>query len=671
MNSVINCLTAKSTWDDLILYHEGPSDVKESRVVDLKLCYNTFKFKECESLTQTFTRFKALRNELVNDGIKLSKLEINTGFINGLPKNWLPFCQSLINTNHVKESELASLFGKLKYEENLIDSIYETGKEKTLEFQDSPDDEEDTRSSQEYMNDLEEKYQARALFAKSKRFFKNSTQRFSGAKVTDQTECHKCGRKGHFARDCFSKTSVSSYQSPFQPKILHSSEHKPELKHTKDFEAKYNKVKAKLALLSSSASSPKSSSGKNKGLIAETYEWDEEEVSSDENEEIEVKALMALTNEERVSVSKESASNSEWVKISIQKVHTLLEMEDNDDRKSFLDYLCIDLNYVEEQRNNLFSKHRNLVQELNTCKEQLLILNQAKIDLFTMQHVNTEILKENQNLRNELKELTSITETWPNSSNKVNQCISEQIPTQKRKILRIDQLTEDTSSSIPKDLIFVKSLADNLEVSITGSNKPKLSEAEDSTLSNHDTSMTIKSNLKSSPTFKAETLKGITLKEPSLAPVKDNKKGSSVSKTSSAPAGKLKNVKVDDDTPLAIHLFCKKCKKTDHRTRDHAKFMSSLKTSQHHIGQGESSLRSRPSIPVISFPSCIHCGYNGHQSDDCVYYPRCELCGSYDHDTSNHTRIISLRRGIKPRNPQHVIKHCETCGSNAHTTTDQ
>ncbi|GKE91546.1 hypothetical protein Tco_1572641, partial [Tanacetum coccineum] len=31
INSVINCLTAKSTWDDMILYHEGPSDVKESR----------------------------------------------------------------------------------------------------------------------------------------------------------------------------------------------------------------------------------------------------------------------------------------------------------------------------------------------------------------------------------------------------------------------------------------------------------------------------------------------------------------------------------------------------------------------------------------------------------------------------------------------------------------
>nr|GEX53991.1 retrovirus-related Pol polyprotein from transposon TNT 1-94 [Tanacetum cinerariifolium] len=77
MNSIINCLTAKSTWDDLILYHKGPSDVKESRVMDLKLCYNTFKFKE-----------------------------------------------------------------------------------------------EDTRISNEYLNDLEEEYQARALLAKSKRFSK-------------------------------------------------------------------------------------------------------------------------------------------------------------------------------------------------------------------------------------------------------------------------------------------------------------------------------------------------------------------------------------------------------------------------------------------------------------------------------------------------------------------
>nr|GEW05735.1 hypothetical protein [Tanacetum cinerariifolium] len=470
-------------------------------------------------------------------------LEINTGFINGLPKKWLSFCQSLRNTNHVKDFELASLFGKLKYEENLIDSIYEIEKSKSFvfvtplstafpttsivqDFQDKPDDEEDTRSSHKYLNYLEEEYQAKALLAKSKRFFKK----------------------------------VPSYQSPFQPKLLHPSEHKPEPRLTKDFKSKYNKVKAKLALFSSSVSAPSLSSGKNKGLTVETYDWDEEEVSSDDNEVTEVKALMALTDEERVSVGKESANNGEWVKISIQKVHTHLEIEDNDDRKSFLDYLCIDLNYVEEQRDNLLSKHRNLVHELNTYKEQLLVLKQAKLDLLTMQHVNSEILKENQNLRNELKELTSITKAWLNS----------------------------TSSSRPKDLVFVKSSPGNSEMSITGSNKPKLSGAEDFTLSNHDTGKvpsnesqrnttdhsvvvsnssvtdydsadeslvcsttlpplekltgaetvsgpkTIKIILKSKSTFKAETLKGITINKPSLALARRNK-SSSASQTNSAP----------------------------------------------------------------------------------------------------------------------------------------
>ncbi|GJY72781.1 hypothetical protein Tco_0477212 [Tanacetum coccineum] len=329
------------------------------------------------------------------------------------------------------------------------------------DFQDSPDDEGDTRSSQEYLNDLEEDYQARALLAKSKRFFKKGTQRFSSTKSTDQTECHKCGKKS-------------------------SPQHKPELRPTKDFESKYNKVKAKLALLSSSASASKASMVKNKGLIAEAYEWDEEQVSSNDNEMVEVKVLMALA-EENDAVSKESARNGEWVKISMRKVHTLLEIEDNDDRKVCLDYLCIDLNYVEEQRINLLSKHKNLVHELNTCKEQLLVLKQAKLDFLTMQHVNTEILKENKNLRSELKELKEITKTWLNNSNKVNQCISEQIPSQKKKILGVDQLTEDPSSSGQKDLVFVKSSADDTKVTIPGVERPWLSEAEGFILPNHDT----------------------------------------------------------------------------------------------------------------------------------------------------------------------------------------
>ncbi|GJS42466.1 retrovirus-related pol polyprotein from transposon TNT 1-94 [Tanacetum coccineum] len=68
-----------------------------------------------------------------------------------------------------------------------------------------------------------------------------------------------------------------------------SSQHKLEIRPTKDFEDKYNKVKAKLALLSSSALASKAAIVKNKGLITKAYEWDEEEeVSSDDNEIVEL-----------------------------------------------------------------------------------------------------------------------------------------------------------------------------------------------------------------------------------------------------------------------------------------------------------------------------------------------------------------------------------------------
>ncbi|GJU46628.1 hypothetical protein Tco_1203894, partial [Tanacetum coccineum] len=62
---------------------------------------------------------------------------------------------------------------------------------------------------------------------------------------------------------------------------------------------------------------------------------------------------------------------------------------------------------------------------------------------------------------------------------------------------------------------------------------------------------TIKLILKLRSTFKAEALKGVIINEPSSAPAKGNK-NTPASKVNSAPAGKLKNVKIKDDLPLAI-----------------------------------------------------------------------------------------------------------------------
>nr|GFA10699.1 hypothetical protein [Tanacetum cinerariifolium] len=61
-------------------------------------------------------------------------------------------------------------------------------------------------------------------------------------------------------------------------------------------------------LLSSGASSSKSSMVKNKGIVAKSYESDEEDVSSHDNEMTEVKVPMAFADDENVAVGKISRS---------------------------------------------------------------------------------------------------------------------------------------------------------------------------------------------------------------------------------------------------------------------------------------------------------------------------------------------------------------------------
>ncbi|GKB97752.1 hypothetical protein Tco_0983889, partial [Tanacetum coccineum] len=338
---------------------------------------------------------------------------------------------------------------------------------------------------------------------------------------------------------------------------------------SKDFEAEYNKVKAKLTLLSLRTSASSSTLVKNKGIIAETCEWDEEDVSSDDNEAMEVKALMALTEEESVYVSKECAIHEEWVQISIRK-----------------------------------------------------------------------------------------------------------------RILGVDQLTEDSYSSRHKDLVFIKSLVYNIKASILGVERPWLLEAGGFILPNHDTSIilpaesqrnstdplvavidsseteydsadessvcstsfpplekpgdvepvsgpkTIKTTLKSIATFKTKDLKGIIPNKPSSSPIQENKMDS-VSKSNSAPAERFKEC------------------------------------------LGRSLSRFKNPIPSKRFfPPCTYYGSIDHLSDDCLYYPICGICESYDHETNGHNRIISLEREINLRIPHHPFKRCEVYGSSIHTTTD-
>nr|GEV65006.1 hypothetical protein [Tanacetum cinerariifolium] len=275
MESVISCVSTKETWTDLVHSFEGPSDTKENRIMDLKLEYQTFRAKSTESLSHTYTRYKTLLNELANDGGHLSKHEINVGFVKSLPEKWLTFSQGLRNANHTQTFDLADIYKRFVYEDNLIQRRYSDTKKVLIttlsssaistaffsnnviqDFLENSDDEVDERSSGEYLRDLDVEYQERALLSS---LYSNS-----------QTN----------------------------PKIQ------------KDYKAEYKKMKAKLALLEATPSSPqnpKTFQLKNKGLVGEIFDCDEKEVSDDE-EATQVKVLMALADDE-LTIGKSHARN--------------------------------------------------------------------------------------------------------------------------------------------------------------------------------------------------------------------------------------------------------------------------------------------------------------------------------------------------------------------------
>ncbi|GJS22497.1 reverse transcriptase domain-containing protein [Tanacetum coccineum] len=190
---VISCETAKAIWTDLVHSFEGPSNTKKNRIIDLKLEYQTFRVKSSKSLSQTYTCYKTVLNELANDGVTLSKHEINT-------------------------VDLADIYGRFVYEDNLISRRYSDTKKALIsnpsyspistaffsnnivqDFQENSDDEADERTSEEYLRDLDIEFHKRALLANSKHFIKRKNN-FSSQKASEDTECCKRGKKGIISR---------------------------------------------------------------------------------------------------------------------------------------------------------------------------------------------------------------------------------------------------------------------------------------------------------------------------------------------------------------------------------------------------------------------------------------------------------------------------------------
>ncbi|GKD96375.1 hypothetical protein Tco_1380272, partial [Tanacetum coccineum] len=554
MESVIS-YEAKATWTDLVHNFESPSDTKEN-MMDLKLEYQTFRAKPTKSLSQTYIHYKTLLNELANDGVNLSNMKsMLVSFVyedNLIQRRYSDTKKALITT------PLSTGISTAFFSNNVIQ-----------DFQENSDDEVDERSS-------------------------------------------------HFTKDCFSKTSEPSYKSPvngyssvlkgfqpkFTPKLIQSSQNsisQADPKVQKDYKAEYKKMKAKLALVEanpSTSQTPKTFQPNNKGLVVETFDWDEEKVS-DDVEVTQVKVLMALADDELI-VGKNHDRNGEWIDITIRK-----------------------------------------------CRDELLVLKQAKPDDVTFQIQNTKLTKLNHALQEQLKEEKKINEKWITSSKKVSQCISEQIPHQKKKVLGGELFTK-TSSKMNENLFVPASMGRILVPESQAVNESlKLTETSNTPESSKDSeveSLTPLPPLKnlqgasSSSEVMPLIFQPYSLgKRPGLGIMKHTKPETQESLDNSV-SGTVTVSETKPTTP-SVPTEVK-------NTEQESKLNELTKLVQMLIDEKILKAKTKP------FPPCTHCGFNDYRPDDYRNYPECEIYGSYDHFTSGHNRVIHIRGGILDESSQ-------------------
>nr|GFA65431.1 hypothetical protein [Tanacetum cinerariifolium] len=208
---------------------------------------------ECKASESNVRRIQV--KDIVKEVEDHLKTYSSAGMDISLLRKWLSMNQTRRANNSIKKDSLAALYGKYHYEEGLINDIYAS---KTQRFtiqalslkalisniysQDSDlDVEEDNRTNNEFMADLNVEYHERAPLANQNRFYKRENDKGKG-----------------------------------------------------DKEKSY------------------------KGLIIESFDWDDESVSSEDEGTTKFKAFMAIAKD-KPSVGKSDARSGQWVEITMKK----------------------------------------------------------------------------------------------------------------------------------------------------------------------------------------------------------------------------------------------------------------------------------------------------------------------------------------------------------------
>ncbi|GJV09194.1 hypothetical protein Tco_1346850 [Tanacetum coccineum] len=366
-----------------------------------------------------------------------------------------------------------------------------------------------------------------------------------------------------------------------------------------------------------------------KGLIAKSFDWDEESVSLEDEQTTLIRAFMEIA-EDGPSVGKADARSGQWVNITMKKVHRLLSMTNGDERKHVLDYTHVDLHYVVDQKKNLVNKFNLLKQELSLHKSELCNLKNILSINCSLQNEVIRVNLENESLKDEISDLKKALGGRGKRKEKISSKEVIFTKADESSSLSIPEITSDSESECETQEPLPK-----LKGVAPAGTSDSLISLSDLTLNMADLTLDTSVPKKTRPT-------SVKVSPAYVIKRKTENKLPAVPKSCS-------NKKADSFTKqllLTLMEQCSTCGSTDHLTKEHLEH-AAVKKNLIKL-KAQSPLNPTPKkAPMIPkpFKDCKYYGFNDHHSNNCEYYPGCKVCGSVAHEpTDCHKKHPNSKR---------------------------
>ncbi|XP_070057774.1 uncharacterized protein [Nicotiana tomentosiformis] len=183
-------------WEALQTAYERTTQVKQSKIDMLTTEYELFRMKDDESIQDMYTRFTSIINELHSLGEIIPRNKLVRKILSILPSSWESKVNAITEAKDLQTLTIDELVGNLK--------TYEMKRKKDSERRE-PKKEKNLVLKVENNDSSEEDIDMAYLTIRFQKMVRRNggiPKRGSSSKPKNYDLCHKCGKPGHFIKDC-------------------------------------------------------------------------------------------------------------------------------------------------------------------------------------------------------------------------------------------------------------------------------------------------------------------------------------------------------------------------------------------------------------------------------------------------------------------------------------